>query len=146
MLLTNTPSPSLPSSLPKSLNWILESVQQHEQSLVSHQDRKGWYGLPQGCFYPHPRWSQEEFELIMEIIMFTTTYVLEDITKYMWYEISWQENMNGRFPWYCIGHKICLHQWLVNINLSFFFLDLHCCSGQCIAIHLCQCTDMYRAS
>ena len=67
---------------------------------------------------------------------------VEDITKS--YEISWKENMNSKFPWYCIGHKICQHQWLININLSFFLGDLHCFSGQCIAIHLCQCTDMYR--
>ena len=29
----------------------------------------------------------------MEIIMFTTSYVLEDITKYMWYE------MEGKHEW-----------------------------------------------
>ena len=28
---------------------ILESVQQHVNSLVSHQERRGWYGLPQGA-------------------------------------------------------------------------------------------------
>ena len=43
---------------------------------------------------------------------------VEDITKS--YEISWKENMNGKFPWYCIGHKICQHEWLININLRFF--------------------------
>ena len=32
----------------------------------------------------------------------------------------------------------------IQYKFEFFFLDLHCCSGQCIAIHLCQCTDMYR--
>ena len=46
---------------------------------------------------------------------------VEDITKS--YEISWKENLNGKFPWYCIGRKIFQHQWLININLRVFSCD-----------------------
>ena len=60
---------------------------------------------------------------------------VEDITKS--YEISWKENMNGKFPWYCIGHKICQHQWLININLSFFFLEIYIVSQVSVSRYTC---------
>ena len=101
---------------------ILESVQQHVNSLISHQESRGWYGLQLMVYHRVLSatswlvtirvWTDGGDNYVYHIIS------VEDITKS--YEISWKENMNGKFPWYCIGHKICQHQWLININLSFF--------------------------
>ena len=57
--------------------------------------------------------------------------------------------MEGKHEWQV---SMIMH-WPQNLSTSvanqykfegFFLGDLHCFSGQCIAIHLCQCTDMYR--
>ena len=61
---------------------------------------------------------------------------VEDITKS--YEISWKENMNGKFPWYCNGHKICQHQSVANqYKFEFFFLEIYIVSQVSVSRYTC---------
>ena len=108
---------------------ILESVQQHVNSSISHQERRGWYGLPQGAI-SHILAGHNK----------SLNWWLPHHKCWRYNKIIWNI-MDGKHEWQV---SMILHwpqnlsTWVANqYKFEFFFLEIYIVSQVSVSRYTC---------